>query len=190
MGFPGHPPARMNNTPRAVWGPGGRPWPGSEDPFPISPMDQLPDLVKALALSALSFHICALRPLLAGIPFESLFEHFYLQDKQGSLYQPPQIKVLISPLLKKFSLFLNGTAVCPHDFGLHRVDGGIMSHLASPRQQSCLSLLPPGGGGFRCRPLYSPSPLYSPPLDCPLCEGTNWFLFLYPQRAWSREGVQ
>lgn len=52
-------------------------------------MDQLPDLVKALALSALSFHICALRPLLAGNPFENLFEHFYLQDEQGSLHQRP-----------------------------------------------------------------------------------------------------
>lgn len=161
----------LNNTPQPPWALEGA-WPGSGDPLAIWNTVQLPNLIKPLALSALSFPLCALRPLPAGTLHGSLCEHFHFQVRQGVLLQARKTKCCLCHLcLPSSPSVLQGAASCHQGFGLQHVDSGLSVSAPPHQPASVLSISPPGASQV------SPSVLTQaaafPPLDCPLLEGTS-----------------
>lgn len=151
----------LNNTPQPPWALEGA-WPGSGDPLAIWNTVQLPNVIKPLALSALSFPLCALRPLPAGTLHGSLGEHFHFQVRQGVLLQARKTKCRLCHLCSPSSPSVpQGAASCHQGFLLQHVDSGLSVSAPPHQHASVLSTSPPGASQV-CPPLYSPRLLHSP----------------------------
>lgn len=163
----------LNDTPRAALDPGGD---------PISPVDQLPDLVKALALFCPQFPPSVHGgPPLAGAPLGNLFGYFYLR-------QPHRIQYCLSHLYSESSHF-SETGDCHLPTWLWAsLCGCWCNESPSPSLPALLCFVLASSRGPRCLPLSSPSPRRSPCWTVPsvrVSAGPHSCIL----RAWSREGV-